>query len=144
MADPTYEPNKETREGTLDRLMRQYIRVWIWSIIFGLNTSLLYTFVSGGGSFGGSKYDFNISLVLLLPTALSGSLLIFSWSFLLRYLYLGILPMLYSEGDENHIEYTRYEYARLLWLAMLYTILSVAFRFLGSIVANVFESLSRF
>jgi hypothetical protein len=119
------------------------MRVWIWSIIFGLNTSSLYAFVSGGGFFGG-KYSVDISFVILLPSVISGLLLIGSWVLLLRYLNLSILPMIYAEDKSRQDQYSKYEHARLLWLAMLYTILAMAFRFFGSIFSNIFESLSRF
>lgn len=125
------------QDNSLDRLIRRYLRVWIWSIIFGFNSAVAYNTLSSG--FYGGKYNLVVSAVLVAPSAVSVILSLVSWSFLLQYLDRSLLPLISRKDapteDANY---------KLLYHSMLYTIIAIAFRLAGFLIQAVFDSLSRF
>ena len=144
------EPRPEAKEGAktgleifIDLSFRKYLKIWIWSIVFGLNTSLLYTLT--GGLLSG-RYNLEVSIVLLLPMTLGGLLQIVSWFSLLRYLQLSLIPMLLQEYNDSDPSSQKKQDkdAGLLMLAMRYSILSVIVRLAGSIFELIFGSLVRY
>jgi hypothetical protein len=138
-------PEKELlrrTEGGLDYLLRKYLRVWIWSIIFGLDTTLTLTLSTHSIS---GKYAFEISLVLVVPTLAAALAVIMSWLYLGRYLSRGLMPLLRPtpSGRDDDLAQTTEE-LRYLTLAMQFAIFSVVLRALGFLIEALFGSLDRF
>jgi hypothetical protein len=126
-------------DHALDDLVKKYLRVWVWSIVFGLDTALtlsLSTQVFVG------KYPLTTTFILAIPAILSASFVIFSWWFLSVYLTLGLLPLLITnrEGDRD-LEFWNVKSIRYLQWAMQFSIFAVIFRVLGIIIEVIFGSL---
>src|SRR6266404_2574434 len=74
------------------RLINRYISVWVWSILFGLTTSLSFTItnVRNIGRFG------ELSLVIGAFYLLSALFVFRAWFILLEYLRNFLIPMIFS------------------------------------------------
>jgi hypothetical protein len=77
-----------------DRLLIKYIAVWLWSILFGTSTGVLYSFL-------GFRYDRwgGLGLVLLIPSLLSLVAALLSWFSLYNALRKYLLPKFFSQPD---------------------------------------------
>jgi hypothetical protein len=135
--DPSDEHEQQKYLGSL---FRKYVRVWIWSIIFGLNTALTLSFSTQ--NFLG-RYNIQISSIIAIPTILAALTVIISWSFLSIYLRRSLIPLLWlSQADEsldNNPQELRY-----LSVAMQFAIYAVVFRAVGVLVEAVFGSLGKY
>ena len=135
-------------ESSFDDLMRKYLRVWIWSIIFGLNTTLVFTTSS---SYLG-KYNFFNSIVLPSPYVASVLVSLISWFYLLLYLRGSLLPMIYNDSSSSDrsslsqdisANWTASYHQKLLMFAMTYSILAIFLRVVGFVFTVLFDSLGR-
>ena len=88
------EPDARAPE-VWDRLLRKYVSVWLWSILFGattgLGTGLAYLSFGGGARWGPLG-------PVILATALSGVAVVLSaWWSLYLYLVRVLLPQFFGE-----------------------------------------------
>jgi hypothetical protein len=77
------------------RLINRYISVWVWSILFGLTTSLSFTItnVRNIGRFG------ELSLVIGALYLVSALFVFHAWFILLGYLRNLLIPMIFSRSE---------------------------------------------
>jgi hypothetical protein len=125
---------KPPETNDLDNLLRKYLRVWIWSIIFTVDATL--AFILSTQAFVG-KYTPNNALILITPTIGAAISLIASFYCLLLFLNQGLIPILrVAEPESSGLRY--------LTLAMQFSIFAVMMRSIGFVFEAVFGSLGRF
>ena len=128
---------------TLDRLLSKYVAVWLWSILFGANTALLYSFMTLDRIEAWKEVRF-------LPATLaviSAGFLAWSWWFLILYLILCLIPRVFQPGIERRL-LTDEEYSaehgkhagQYLGKAFITMFVSVMMRILVSVVEMIFEA----
>jgi hypothetical protein len=136
-------------KAQMDSLLRKYIRVWIWSILFGLNTTLTLSLTVQRF---GDRYVAGIALVLAIPSLISAAANIFSWSYLALFLRKGLMPLLMPEPHrpeyqsdveqyQSDVEHESATHTRYLYTAMLFAIFAVISRAFGFLVEATFSSL---
>ena len=94
------DDNSLPESSVFIRLINRYISVWVWSILFGLATSLSFTItnVRNIGRFG--ELSFAIGALYVL-----GAIFLFrAWFILLQYLRQFLVPMIFSRsgGGPSH------------------------------------------
>jgi hypothetical protein len=87
MAKPDSTPEPDV-EPQWDRLLRKYVAVWLWSILFGTTTGVIFFFMNYRPS--GDWRE--ISLIYAYLVAIGGLTAILGWFVLLRYLTDWLLP----------------------------------------------------
>jgi hypothetical protein len=143
------ESGRELTDNSIDYLLRKYLRVWIWSIIFGLDTTLTLSLTTQG--FIG-RYTLPTSLILAMPSLASAVLVIGSWFLLAQFLVVGLVPLLWptpNSSDEptqtpDKTSTQTKDEVRYLTYAMLTAIFAVMLRAGGFLVEVTFGSLGRF
>jgi len=140
----------------IEVLFRKYARIWIWSIIFGLDTTLSLTFSTQ--SF--ARYNLQVSLILAVPLLASAAALVVSWFALSQFLTRSLLPLLKEsavEDETDHVIEDEIRLAivsdaakardlrlRLLNLAVEYAIVAIILRVVGFGLEAIFGSLGKF
>jgi hypothetical protein len=135
------------QEGQLsdrwDVLLAKYIRVWIWSLLFGAASALGYSYV-------GFQLDKPWGSLAVLPLALlligvASSL--GAWWSLLRYLRGTILPEFFGLSDRDESddprerEWRNYRAGRVITRAYVYLLIAGLTRLLISASELLFEAL---
>jgi len=112
------------------RLVNRYISVWVWSILFGLATSLSFAIsnVRNAGRFG------DLSLVVTSLYLVSGLFVLSAWFTLLRYLRTFLIPMIFSgsEGPFSH--------GPIVFRNLYYALLSLIMAIIGLMSASVLSA----
>src|SRR4051812_5064376 len=129
MTETPQDNSVEEVRSSIDILLQKYLRVWIWSIIFGLNSTLTLT-LSTQTIVG--KYNSFVSLILSIPLIMAAFTIILSWYFLLLFMKTNLMPLLgfhyYSgkfSGEERSYRY--------LYAAFQFSIFAVMLRAFGII-----------
>lgn len=112
--------------ATLDRLLSKYVHVWLWSILFGSNTGVLYAYVAyrSDTTWGG----LSVLPVALLLMGVVASLAALSQLF--RYLKNFLLPQFFSSSEAAEFTSMRLPATRALAQAFSYFIISIVIRML--------------
>jgi hypothetical protein len=111
----------------LERMFRKYVSVWVWSVIFGMNTGLTFNLTTQTQRWG------DRGLVLVGIYLVSVITITLSWIALLGYLSDPIIPALAGRIDskENYLPSSRvFLLHRALALAIVATFLRL---FIGAI-----------
>jgi hypothetical protein len=85
----------ESPNGNLDMLLRKYIAVWLWSILFGGTTGLTYTLIS----YSSGDHWGHLGLVLGAMTACGIYVLLLAWFYLYIYLKNHLIPVVVMGKD---------------------------------------------
>jgi hypothetical protein len=89
-------------ENNLDKLLRKYISIWIWSILFGTASALTYSiFSTRPFERWGTLSVLFVAIYAYLIVAL-----ILAWLYLYKYLVKYILPKFFplQESEQNEFE----------------------------------------
>lgn len=145
MTESSRDAVAPTFSSDLNQSLSKYLRVWIWSIIFGLDTTLTLT-LQAGGSFG--KYLPFIAFILVIPNILSAIMVIVSWIYLLRFMLRAIIPLIkldqasYDElVSRNTLTQVHVFYLRT---AMQAAILAIVLKAFGILFESLFAGLGRY
>lgn len=128
------QPNLDVPRDKLDQLLAKYVSVWLWSILFGTTTGILYSFLS-------FRYDRwgGLALLLVIPALASLLLALLSWGRLYEAMVGYLLPRFVLGDDEaSDPGFFAYQLRR----AFLYFIYAAAFRALASIMELALASTS--
>ena len=122
----------------LDRLLSKYVAVWLWSIIFGTTTGVLYSFLS-------FRYDRwgGLGIVLLIPAIVSLTLAILSWLSLYRGLSNYLIPLFFRNPEANIVDLAGEHFSYNLKRAFMYFIYAAAFRAFAGLLELLLSSSSR-
>ena len=118
-------------EPVWDRLLRKYVAVWLWSILFGTTTGVIFFFMNYRPS--GDWRE--LSLIYAYCVAIGGSASILSWVVLLRYLTRWLLPEVLAGPPDA---------SRLLKLAVQFLISAVLVGVVLSMSQLLLQALGRF
>jgi hypothetical protein len=80
----------------LEKLLSKYIAVWLWSILFGANSALIYSLVNYRADKWGSY-----GLALAMLVTLSAVFVFSSFFTLLRYLRYFLLPSVFGPSESK-------------------------------------------
>lgn len=121
--------------GHLDQLLNKYVSVWLWSILFGTTTGVLYTFLN-------LRFDRwgGLGLILVLPALFSLILAILSWLRLYHALAGYLIPrfILDTPTGKSDQEFFAYQIRR----SFFYFVCAAAFRAIASLLELVLASSS--
>ena len=115
-------------DSHLDLLLNKYVSVWLWSILFGTTTGVLYSFLS----FRFERWG-GLGLILLIPALAALILAIFSWLMLYRALSGYLIPRFIlnqSKYEDSDPDFFAYHIRR----AFLYFVFAAGFRALASLL----------
>lgn len=145
MSDPDNAgPEATDAPDRWETLLKRYVRVWIWSILFGTTTGLSYAYVTlRTDRPWGTLIMFPLSILVL------GLLATFSaWWNLYVHLILAIIPEFFpsatSDHTNTHDERRQRRSAYSIRQAFLFTMLAVVLRLFYAITELVLTSLGRF
>ncbi len=116
---------QETEAPRLEQLLAKYISVWLWSILFGASTGLLYA-LSDIRARDWAK----LSVVFAIPAVLAFAFALISWWHLLSGLRQYLIPIYVLQ----HAEADRYEFAYHLSRAFQFMIYASVMRILVTVV----------
>lgn len=122
-------------EGGLDGLLKKYVAVWLWSIIFGATTGASYSYLT-------IRTDRNwgpLGLLLAILIILGVLSVTVTWVGLLRYLRHCLLPWFLGGEDEDDVEQS-YLASTFLLRSVRGIILAVVFRLLIVVAELTFAS----
>lgn len=119
-----------------EMLLNKYVAVWLWSILFGTTTGVLYSFLS-------FRYDQwgSLAFVLTIPAAAALILSIGAWLQLYRALTRFLIPRYILNDPAPHSEQV---FAYCLQRAFLYFVSAAALRATASILEIALASTSGF
>jgi hypothetical protein len=121
----------------LDQLLNKYVSVWLWSILFGTTTGVLYSFLS-------FRYDRwgGLGLILIIPALASLMLAILSWLRLYHALAGYLIPrFILNESHEEEADPRFFAYQ--IRRAFLYFVYAAAFRAVASLLELALASSNR-
>ncbi len=139
---PNAERPDSPVEAAADRLLSKYVAVWLWTIFFGANSGVTYTYYSyifrsnPGAMFGpGSPLPPWLSEVQ--PTALSLSILASAaaWGYLFFFFSVYLIPVVFQRLPEAQGERRRVTSSSFLNRAFLLLIAAWLTRILPDFVA---------
>jgi hypothetical protein len=126
----------------IDRVLSKYISVWLWSILFGVNSGLTFSYLSSTFRDWGS-----LSILLVAILAIAVIFSIQAWRYLLSYLTRYLLPKFFSprrmrltEDSEQFEERAAYDLRR----AALAMFVVASFRAVAEITDLLFAATSGF
>jgi hypothetical protein len=117
-----------------DRLLNKYIAVWLWSILFGTTTGVLYSFLS----FRYERWG-TIGIVLVVPAVFALVLALMSWLQLYAALRRYLLPKFFSSRADREPDPELFAYHLLR--AFFYFIFAASVRALASIMESLLVSM---
>lgn len=112
----------------LDHLLSKYVGVWLWSILFGTTTGLMFSFLP----FDTDRWNQLIGTAIGIPIALSLVMLFLSWFQLYAALRHCLIPQFFFSAAFEQRESARLGYC--LQSAFLYFIVAAILRALASML----------
>lgn len=101
MADSLLDHNttspSEPVKSPWDYLLSKYVRVWIWSVIVGVNSGLAYSYIG----LQPTKAWYALSSLLLIVMAFGCIASFLSWWALLVHLRVALIPEFFGYGHSN-------------------------------------------
>jgi len=138
MASDDIEP-AERRDRSYDRLLNRYVSVWLWSILFGTTTGVLYSFLS----FRLDRWA-GLAVVLVVPALLALVFALMAWGHLYwglkRYLIPKFVLQRFSDAPDAP---EAHRFAYHLHRALALFICAAAFRALASILELILTAAQR-
>jgi hypothetical protein len=133
------DSQKEREEKFIfDRLLNKYVAVWLWSIIFGATTGVIYSFLN----FRTDRWGW-FGLLMLIPIILAFLAYLLSSHRLYKALKCYLLPKFFLpsfiDNEENSILFIDY-----IKQSFYFFIVAVSFRLLISILEIIFGALGSF
>ena len=120
------EDERKEDPTLFDQLLSKYVGVWLWTILFGTTTGVLYSFLTFRYERWGS-----IGVVLAVPAMLALILALLSWQQLYSGLHTYLLPKFLATKPDDELDPKRFAYT--LQRSFFYFILAAALRALSSI-----------
>ena len=120
-----------------DRILKKYVGVWLWSILFGGNSALSYSTIALA-RYGEWSTMARFTFMGIIGVALICVLI--SYVLLLKYLSTYLLPTFFRELPSVEEEDRRLHAARMLRSAAYYTVSSIIF---ASLSGFLMAALSR-
>lgn len=114
----------------LDQLLNKYVAVWLWSILFGTTTGVLYSFLS-------FRYDRwgGLGLIIVIPAIASLMYAILSWIALYRALSRYLIPRYILDcQDIVTSDEAKRVFAYMIKRSFLFFVFAAAFRAVASLV----------
>lgn len=122
--------SKPQPNAQLDQLLNKYVAVWLWSILFGTTTGVLYSFLS-------FRYDRwgGLGLIIVIPAIASLMYAILSWIALYRALSRYLIPRyILDNQDIVTSDEAKREFAYMIKRSFLFFVFAAAFRAVASLV----------
>ena len=119
-----------------DELLSKYVSVWMWSILFGTTTGVLYSFLSFRLDHWGG-----LAVMLAFPALLSIIFAVASWLNLYRGLSEFLIPRFILGVPAEHSDRERFAYT--LRRAFFMFIWAASFRALASVLELALSSISQ-
>lgn len=129
MESPKGPPSLGEEHSPLEMLLNRYVAVWLWSIVFGASTGLLYSLVSFSYRTGKLSY---LTYVLLMPAVLSLIFALQTWMMLLGGLRCYLLPRFFPSVGASAPDEARFAY--LIQRSFFYLILASVMRVTAAIL----------
>lgn len=127
-------PSSDQPSDKLDNLLAKYVSVWLWSIIFGATTGVLYSFLS----FRFDRWGV-LALALVIPAIASLLSALMSW----RHVYVAMVDYLLPKFVyESARDLDPKQFAYQLSRAFQYFMFAAGFRALAAFMEIAFASTS--
>jgi len=134
MSEPSGEPQAPW-EKAVDRVLQKYVVVWLWSILFGSSSTIIYSFVT----FVSREKWGMLGLLLVALMASAGLCALGALVALMQYLTRYLIPSFFSDVGR---EASPRQAAFLLKRAIGFLVLAIAMRFLSGLVELLYGTMS--
>lgn len=123
-----------------DEVIRKYMKIWIWSILFGANSTLTYalssTFV---------RENWGVLAIGVAVTAFYGVILVLiSWRYLINFFSKSILPSLFSNEEYKFSNDELKTHAAYLERALKFMVYASIIMFLTKIIEIILISFNKY